>query len=86
MLPIVDTYQLDRDLVQDRHVPGLPLGTRGGTRAQSHLPLDGEYVITVQFTGAGRCGRVVHAKSGALPERTYRRPVIEDDLGSTAVL
>jgi mono/diheme cytochrome c family protein len=54
MLPIVDTYQLDRDLVQDRHVPGLPLGTRGGTRVQSHLPLDGEYVITVQFTGAAR--------------------------------
>lgn len=54
MLPIVDTYQLDRDLVQDRHVPGLPLGTRGGTRVRSHLPLDGEYVVTVQFTGAAR--------------------------------
>ncbi|MDA1091962.1 MAG: DUF1592 domain-containing protein [Acidobacteria bacterium] len=54
MLPIVDTYPLDGDLVQDRHVPGLPLGTRGGTRVQSHLPLDGEYVITVQFNGAAR--------------------------------
>ncbi len=54
MLPIVDTYQLDRDLVQDGHVPGLPLGTRGGTRVRSHLPLDGEYLITVQFTRAAR--------------------------------
>ena len=54
MLPIVDTYLLDRDLVQDGHVPGLPLGTRGGTRVRSHLPLDGEYLITVQFTGAAR--------------------------------
>ena len=54
MLPIVDTYQLDRDLVQDGHVAGLPLGTRGGTRVRSHLPLDGEYVITVQFRGAAR--------------------------------
>ena len=54
MLPIVDTYQLDRDLVQDGHVAGLPLGTRGGTRVRSHLPLDGEYLITVQFTRAAR--------------------------------
>ncbi len=54
MLPIVDTYQLDRDLVQDGHLTGLPLGTRGGTRVRSHLPLDGEYLITVQFPGAAR--------------------------------
>ena len=54
MLPIVDTYQLDRDLVQDGHITGLPLGTRGGTRVRSHLPLDGEYLITIQFPGAAR--------------------------------
>ena len=54
MLPIVDTYQLDRDLVQDGHIAGLPLGTRGGTRVRSHLPLDGEYLLTVQFTNAAR--------------------------------
>ncbi|HJN44918.1 MAG: hypothetical protein CL477_07635 [Acidobacteria bacterium] len=54
MLPIVDTYRIDRDLVQDRHVEGLPLGTRGGTRVRSHLPLDGEYLITVVFPGAAR--------------------------------
>ena len=54
MLPIVDTYQLDRDLIQDRHLDGLPLGTRGGTSVRSHLPLDGEYLITVQFTRAAR--------------------------------
>ena len=54
MLPIVDTWQLDRDLIQDRHIEGLPLGTRGGTRVRSHLPLDGEYLLTVQFTRAAR--------------------------------
>ena len=54
MLPIVDTYQLDRDLVQDGHLEGLPLGTRGGTRVRTSLPLDGEYLITVQFTRAAR--------------------------------
>ncbi len=54
MLPIVDTYRSDRDLVQDRHVEGLPLGTRGGTSVRSHLPLDGEYLITIVFPGAAR--------------------------------
>ena len=54
MLPIVDTYRLDRDLVQDGHVEGLPLGTRGGVRVRSHLPLDGEYLITVEFRSAAR--------------------------------
>ena len=54
MLPIVDTYRIDRDLVQDRHVEGLPLGTRGGTRVRTHLPLDGEYLITVEFPRAAR--------------------------------
>lgn len=54
MLPIVDTYQLDRDLVQDAHLDGMPLGTRGGTSVRSHLPLDGEYLITVQFRTAAR--------------------------------
>ncbi len=54
MLPIVDTYQLDRDLIQDGHLDGLPLGTRGGIRVRSHLPLDGEYLVTVQFTRAAR--------------------------------
>ena len=54
MLPIVDTYQLDRNLIQDRHLEGMPLGTRGGTRVQTYLPLDGEYLITVEFPGAVR--------------------------------
>ena len=54
MLPIVDTYRIDRDLVQDRHVEGMPLGTRGGTRVRSYLPLDGEYLITIEFPGAAR--------------------------------
>ncbi len=54
MLPIVDTYRLDRELVQDDHLPGMPLGTRGGHRIVSHMPLDGEYLITVDFAGAAR--------------------------------
>ena len=52
--PVVDRYQLDRDLVQDRHLDGLPLGTRGGTVIRSHLPADGEYIVTVEFAQAAR--------------------------------
>jgi len=54
MPPIVDRYQLDRDLIQDTHLDGLPLGTRGGTVIRSHLPADGEYVVTVEFAQAAR--------------------------------
>ena len=54
MPPIVDRYQLDRDLIQDQHLDGLPLGTRGGTAIRSHLPADGEYVLTVEFAQAAR--------------------------------
>ena len=54
MPPIVDRYQLDRDLNQDAHLDGLPLGTRGGTVIRSHLPADGEYVVTVEFAQAAR--------------------------------
>ena len=52
--PIVDRYQLDRDLIQDRHLDGLPLGTRGGALIRSHLPADGEYIVTVEFAQAAR--------------------------------
>ena len=54
MPPIVDRYQLDRDLIQDAHLDGLPLGTRGGAVIRSHLPADGEYVVTVEFAAAAR--------------------------------
>ena len=54
MPPIVDRYQLDRDLIQDDHLDGLPLGTRGGAVIRSHLPADGEYIVTVEFAAAAR--------------------------------
>ena len=37
-----DSHQLD-------HVPGLPLGTRGGLFIRQHLPLDAEYVISARL-------------------------------------
>ena len=49
--PLVDRYSFPRELPQDVHVEGLPFGTRGGTLITSHLPLDGEYVVTIEFAG-----------------------------------
>ena len=52
--PLVDTYRIDRDLIQDDHLDGLPLGTRGGAVIRSYLPADGEYIVTVEFARAAR--------------------------------
>ena len=38
-------YKLPRDGTQMRHVPGTPIGTRGGTSVVHIFPADGEYVF-----------------------------------------
>jgi hypothetical protein len=49
MTPAAAVYRARPDLSQDQHLEGLPLGTRGGIRAEHHFPLDGEYVIKVRL-------------------------------------
>jgi mono/diheme cytochrome c family protein len=39
----IDYFRVADDLSQDRHVEGLPLGTRGGMRVSYVFPMDGEY-------------------------------------------
>ena len=48
-LPNVDYFRVTDDLPQDDHLPGLPFGTRGGTRISYTFPRDGEYVIKVRL-------------------------------------
>ena len=36
--PTIDYFRVADDLSQDGHLPGLPLGTRGGTRMQLRVP------------------------------------------------
>jgi len=43
--PISVTYKVRGDLSQDRHVDGLPLGTRGGIQIRHNFPVDGEYLF-----------------------------------------
>src|SRR5687767_1388573 len=41
--PAIDYFRIADDLSQDRHVDGMPLGTRGGTRVSYVFAMDGEY-------------------------------------------
>ena len=44
------TFRLPADYTQEKHVEGLPLGTRGGTVIPYTFPQDGEYLIEVRLT------------------------------------
>ena len=45
----VQFFRVADDLAQDKQLPGLPFGTRGGTRIRYTFPIDGEYVIKVRL-------------------------------------
>jgi cytochrome c551/c552 len=47
--PVGKIYHVAPDLSQERHVDGLPLGTRGGTRMVHQFPLDAEYDFRVSI-------------------------------------
>ncbi|MBW8885057.1 MAG: DUF1587 domain-containing protein, partial [Planctomycetia bacterium] len=41
--------RLRPDLTQEKHVEGLPIGTRGGALVEHTFPVDGEYEITIRL-------------------------------------
>lgn len=43
------TYRIRPDVTQEKHVPGLPLGTRGGTLIRHTFPSDGEYEVQIRL-------------------------------------
>lgn len=45
-----DTIRIPADRTQEEHVPGLPLGTRGGALVPYTFPLTGDYEIAVRLT------------------------------------
>ncbi len=53
MAPSVVSYPAPAGLVHDRHIDGLPIGTRGGMLVRHNFPLDAEYEFTI---GGGRGG------------------------------
>ncbi len=48
-------YRAPGALAQDKHIDGMPLGTRGGLRIEHNFPLDAEYAFTIR--GGGGFGR-----------------------------
>jgi hypothetical protein len=46
----IDYFRVPDDLSQESHLPGLPLGTRGGTLISYVFPMDGEYEIRPRLT------------------------------------
>jgi hypothetical protein len=48
--PNSETFRPKPDLTQEAHVPGLPLGTRGGMVIPYTFPQDGEYDVQVHLT------------------------------------
>jgi len=55
LTPTQITYPAPGGLVQDKHIEGLPLGTRGGLLVHHTFPLDAEYEFSVTggFGGGG---------------------------------
>jgi mono/diheme cytochrome c family protein len=49
--PATYTFRVRPDASQDKHVEGLPVGTRGGLVVKHNFPLDGEYRFKVRFWG-----------------------------------
>lgn len=45
-----DTIRLPADRTQEEHVPGLPIGTRGGTLIPYTFPSSGEYEVAVRLS------------------------------------
>jgi mono/diheme cytochrome c family protein len=48
--PAIDYFRIADDLSQDAHLPGLPLGTRGGTKISYPFPMDAVYEIRPRLT------------------------------------
>lgn len=48
--PSGETFRIRPDITQEDHVPGLPLGTRGGTLIMNNFPQNGEYEVQVLLT------------------------------------
>jgi hypothetical protein len=47
--PMGELFRVRQDESQDRQIDGLPLGTMGGLRIRTTLPLDGEYQFQVRL-------------------------------------
>ena len=70
LTPSQITYRPPGGLAQDRHIEGLPLGTRGGMLVSHTFPLDAEYELSV---GGGAAAAVPRRRRPWTSRSTARR-------------
>jgi hypothetical protein len=75
LIPSQVTYAAPGDYAQDRHIEGLPLGTRGGMLIQHTFPVDAEYEFTVGGAAAGVDFTIDGAKVEMRTPRGFRLPI-----------
>ncbi len=74
--PAGETIRVRADITQEEHVPGLPLGTRGGALIRYNFPQAGEYSIQV------RLARDRNEEVEGLKERHQLQILIDRDLAA----
>src|SRR5262245_9860026 len=77
LIPSQTTYAAPSGFSQDRHIEGLPLGTRGGLLIQHTFPVDAEYEFTI---GGGQGAAAVDItvdgdKMAVRNTRSFRLPL-----------
>jgi hypothetical protein len=81
--PVSTTYKVRGDLSQDRHIEGLPLGTRGGILIRHNFPVDGEYLFKFSLLKVNFGPRYGGAAKGEQLEMSVNgERVLLRDLGS----
>jgi hypothetical protein len=77
LIPTQVTYNAPSGLSQDRHIEGLPLGTRGGILIQHTFPMDAEYEFSVLGgPGGGSIDVTIDGnKVDARNTRSFRLPI-----------
>src|SRR5215471_4047443 len=77
LIPSQVTYNAPGGLSQDRHIEGLPLGTRGGIVIQHVFPVDAEYDFNI-LGGAGGAVDITidREKVDVRNTRNFRLPIL----------
>jgi mono/diheme cytochrome c family protein len=94
----IDYFRIPDDLSQERRLPDMPFGTRGGTKIHYVFPVDGEYTISADLARDLNEGVPLYAEAHHLEisvdgERVglFTLPAVpvvvagESDLGSSAI-
>jgi hypothetical protein len=75
LIPSQVTYNAPGGLSQDKHIEGLPLGTRGGMLIQHTFPMDAEYDFNVGGAAGGVDFTIDGQKIDVRNTRNFRVPV-----------